>query len=260
MQSLIFFNRKGGTAKSSSSINIAACLAKEHKKKVLVVDLDSQINATNYLMTYTENEAKGDVADFVRGEALNDCICQVQTRFARKTIDTNIWLMPGSTSMDIVEFPDRDAFKRIKEESKKFAYCIYDCPANITEATLAALNASDYVLIPILADMDSLGGYGLMIDTVQDIRKTGNIKLKILGAFYSNVVPSHALDAYIMEQNAEILKDSVFKSTIRTSTTVPQARFDGRPLVYCANRAAVTNDYRKLTKEILARVAKEEKI
>jgi len=255
---LIFFNRKGGTAKSSSSVNIAACLAKEHKKKVLVVDLDSQINATNYLMTYTEQKPAKNISDFLGGEKLKECICPVYTRFARKTIKTGISLMPGDVNMDIIEIPDNSVFKRIKSEGK-FDFCIFDCPANITEATIAALCASDYVLIPILADMDSLSGYGLMIDTIQDVRRTDNVGLKILGAFYSNVVPTHSLDAFIMEENAKTLKNSVFETTIRTSTIVPQARFDGRPLVYCANKAAVTNDYRKLVKEILNRISKDRK-
>lgn len=256
MKKIVVFNQKGGTGKTSSTVNIAGCLEKNFGKKVLVVDCDSQINTTSYLLTQENCEPEKDVLDCIENNTpIEEVIKRVYFKI-RKLQESNIWLIPGSKRADFEDISDPMFFdKLIKPYEKEFDYCFFDCPANITNFTIAALSCSDYVIVPALADTDSLGGLDLLIDTINNIRESSiNINIKILGILFNNVESVNALSKYIINSCRENMGDMVFTSYIRHSSAVAQARFYGKPINYYKPSAAVTKDYMLLTQEIIDKI------
>lgn len=256
MISIAVINQKGGVGKTTSVVNLAACLEKDKKKKVLVIDCDSQCNATSYLTTFFD-DCEYDICDCIKGEcSIDEAIMRVQMEWFGKVSDTNMYLVKGNTQMDTAPITDENVFGELTEGLKGYDYLFYDCPANLTAPTLAALTAADFVLIPAEPDMDSLGGYSLLLDTVQAIRTTSNVGLKILGIFFTKVSAHAALDKYLFEQNRTALGDEIFKTYIRNTTVVPQARFMGKPVTYYKATSDVAGDYRALAGEMEKRIRK----
>lgn len=256
MKKIVIFNQKGGTGKSTCTVNIAGILDKIYKKRVLIIDCDPQINSTLFLIS--EDDCKNDITNVLRGKTdIKESVVNVSL-VVRYTIDTGIDVLPGSREVDSLNIKNITIFKEIlKEVEDKYDYCIFDCPPHISNMTLAALSAADYVLVPALADTDSLCGYDLLIDTVSQIRTSEtNVSLRILGIFFNNVEINKALEKYIISDCKENMGDIVFKSYIRRSSAVSQARYYGKPLCYYRSTAPVTKDFENLTKEIMNRIKK----
>ena len=259
LKSIAIFNQKGGVGKTTSTVNISACLEKEHKAKVLIVDCDSQCNATDYMLTYVEPKPELTIEDYLSGKAgLDELMVRISTTFRGHLKDTDIYLLPGTNNMDMLDIPDLEFFKTVtkKAEEDKFDYVFFDCPANLTAPTIAALTASDYVLTPARAsDFNSLKGYGLIIDTVQRIQSTSNLGLKILGIFFNEASDTRGLDKYLTH-DGNSMGDITFKQRIRSAAAVSDAIFFGRPLVYYKPTAPVTQDFIALTKEMIKKIKK----
>ena len=261
------FNQKGGVGKTTSVVNFAACLEKEFGKKVLVIDCDSQCNATTYLMTFTDTEEDAErtdkgIEEYLEGNVhLKDVINRAIFPYRRNTINSNVYVVRGTRKMDLVDDIDENIFKKMLKEAEelKFDYVIFDCPANLTAPTLATLSAVQFILIPITADIYSLSGYDMLIDNVQAIRRTTNINLQILGIFFNDLKSYRKLDKYMYVDNLENLDEIMFKSKLRTSADVPLAGYMGIPMPYFKPKAAVTEDYIALLKEIRKRINKVKK-
>ncbi len=259
MKSIAVINQKGGVGKTTSVVNLAACLEKDRSKKVLVIDCDSQCNATSYLTTFSDEQGCDILSYLNQQNKAEEIVQQIKMEWRGRIINTEMYLIRGTTQMDTVPIPDEKVFKQLLDElsSFEFDYVFFDCPANLTAPTLAALSAADFVLIPAETDMDSLGGYGLLLDTIHTIRTTTNVGLKSLGVFFTKVSANVSLDQYIFEQNRQALKNEVFETYIRSATKIPQARFFGKPVTYYKSSSKVASDYRKLADEIVEKITEK---
>lgn len=267
MDTIAIFNQKGGVGKTTSVVNFAACLEKEFSKKVLVVDCDSQCNASSYLLTFTDGEeyevqrSEQTVEDYINGTtSLSELLNHVIVPYRRKMIETDIYVVRGTKNMDIIEIED-DVFKGLIKEAEDlgFDYVIFDCPANLTQPTMATLSAIQFILIPVTADIYCLSGYDMLIDNVQYIRSTTNINLQILGIFFNNMKSSRRLDKYMYADNLENMNDMMFKTKIRDTADIPTAGYMGVPMPYYKASASVNEDYIKLMKEIKRKINKIKK-
>lgn len=258
MIKIAIFNQKGGTGKTTSTVNIAGCLEKDMGKKVLVVDCDSQMNATNYLLTQRNGEHEYDLIHCLKHKKeTKDAILQVKL-FARKEFDTNIYVLPGSIKMDAMKINDcysiRDVLKDVEED---YDYCLFDCPAHLSDITIAAFSCADYIIVPAFGDTDSLDGYDLLLNTVNQIRDSEtNIGLKILGIFFNNTESIKALDNYIINGCRETMGEIVFDASIRRSSAIGQARYYGKPVNYYKQTSTAAKDFLRLTGEIMERIGR----
>ena len=259
MESIAMINQKGGVGKTVCTANLAACFDRDMKKKVLMVDCDSQCNLTRYMATFMPEEPELSVREYIKEECtLKDVAYPVFEETARHTVGTKMYIVPGTREMDYLDVPDREVFKKLLQEAyeMKFDYVFFDCPANLTLPTLICLNAVEYILIPISGDVFSLDGYSMLIDTVQTVRKTTNIYLKILGLFFNNMRMHESLDKYIYDDNVENLGKMLFKNYIRASAIVKQAQMYGKPVTYFKPTSDVCGDYKSLAREIDKRIKK----
>lgn len=254
MKVISFFNQKGGVGKTTCVVNLAASLS-EIGRKVLVVDCDSQMTASNYLLTYTKTQKS--INDYFMGAAPIACTVDV---FTKKNINkdelvkTNISIIPSCKNIETIELSDiSDITDLIK--GLKYDYCLFDLPPHLSGISLSALVASDFVIVPAHADTDSLSGYDNLIDTINQIKSKGwNTHLSILGIIFNDVISQRMTQKYILEQTQSNMRGLVFKNIIKSSSKIEQARFFGVPMPLSGLDRKITSTYIDLAKEIERRI------
>ena len=252
MISIAIFNEKGGVGKSTSVVNIASTLAQEFDKKVLILDCDKQCNATDYLLK--DLKSKYSILDYFEEKCtLVESISDVS--FVTK--NGIVCIIPGDRRLnEYFESNDSASFGAIFELMKEFDYCLIDCPGSMNAVTNAVLDYVNFVLVPALADLDSLKGYSLLLDSVAE-KKNINPSIKILGVFFNNVENFKPTDSYMIKKNTEALNKSIFISMIRRSSAIQQARMLYLPVCLYKNSktaSKVSKDYIKLVQEIITRI------
>ena len=255
MVSISVVNIKGGVGKTTSVVNIAACLALYNHKRVIVVDTDAQTNASTYLMTNQSKTADAKtVIDVLRGGKVSECISTAS--FKSRGEEISIDLLQSNIDVDKEEIKDIGILRKaMVEVAEKYDYCLYDCPPHLSNLALTAMCASDYVLVPALPDSDSMSGYSQLIDAVNMIRtNTDNTSLEILGIFINAIAKNDALDKYITGSLKDGLKKTLFTQMLRRSTIAKQCRFFGEPICIKARSSDLSEDYRTLTNQIVSRI------
>lgn len=267
MNIIIVFNQKGGVGKSTTVVDIAGCLSKNLRKKVLVIDIDGQCTSSSYLRTI-EGDTEYNLYDYIyNGISINDVIVPIKfeqwDNKGKKYVSTptKISLLPSSRNFGQKNFFDNfnqpDLFTEIFNEIGKdtYDYCIFDCPGYINKLTESALRASEFIIIPAIADIDSLVGFSDLIDTKNKIREeSNNINLDILGimfTMYSGSSLNRQIRDYCKEQMGE---DIIFNTYIRRATCISEARVVGKPIAYYKPSEPAAEDYLTLTKEIVKRI------
>lgn len=257
MVKISFFNQKGGPGKTTSVVNIGATLAKHFKKKVLVIDCDSQMTATKYLMTYCE-EPDYTIEDyFTKKASIEDIIQQVYTKKSlsrEELMPIEMYVVPSCINIETLDMKDvYDVKEMLSSVETEYDFCLFDLPPHISGISLGALVASDYVIVPAHADTDSLSGYNHLIDTIKEIRDNGwNLSLSIMGIIFNDVNIQRMIQRHILNTMREDMPGMVFKTYIKSTSAIEQARFLGIPFPYAGSlKSAIEKDYISLTKEIV---------
>ena len=240
-------------------VNIAATLVKHFGKKVLMLDCDSQMTTTKYVATYTdrgEHTIKSVLVDDVN---INDAV--VQLEFPRslasvKIETTNLFVLPSCIDVEQIPLEDVYVLKRnLDEVESDYDFCLVDMPPHISGVSMCAAVAADYIVVPANADVDSLEGFGLLIDTVNRIRENEwNLNLEILGIMFNDVNLQRWAQKSIFNKHRNTNK-YVFNTYIKSVSGIEKARVFGLPLPYIGtfDRDA-EREYINLTQEILDRI------
>lgn len=268
MIKISFLNQKGGVGKTTSAVNIAATMAKKFNKKVLVIDCDSQRNATQYLLGNEYNEET--ISDyFLRNIPVKDIVKKVEIERRGKPVETRMSIIPSSMEIASTFTNDIHAVKNmLKPLEKKFDYCIIDMPPQFSGIStlaeeqisenygiaLGALVASDYVIVPSTSTRFSISGYDDLINSINAIRKKGwNLNLVLLGVLFNNVNFQRGMEKYITDTGKENMPEA-FKNTIKSAAVIGQAEYLGKPLPYYQENNTTALEYIFLTQEIFKRV------
>lgn len=245
MRTIAIMNLKGGVAKTTTTVNVAAILAHDHKKKVLVVDADSQCNTTEFLEAQS-----GD------GGTLADILRDTDIGIYRYVVGTNI------SNVDIIsgsdELMDLDLTKvetdAVNVESLRemltgcsYDFCLIDCPPAFNAASAAALLAADEVLIPIKLDAFSLRGMTNLMRQIDNMRAI-NPDLKLLGC-----LPTMWYACDRTTDAEKTLRDYGFAVLphIRRTDKVDDMTFAQRPIIESSPRSAAAIDYRAFVRWLL---------
>lgn len=259
MVSIAIFTRKGGVGKTSTTINLAGCLDVVFGRKILVIDCDAQNNTTAYLTAAEETEPEKTIMNLFDEKKDYESILHKVRVYDRKDehlIDTNITLVPGSPETDNIETDDVYGIKKLLEAQKdNFDFCFMDCPPALTEMTLNALAAADYVIIPAQSGRDSVNGYSMVVNEIDRMKENGyNPNIKVLGALLNAVDTRRSIDNYYRDEVWGENSNVIFKSTIRNSADVKNANEFGKPLHYYRPNCNVAIDYERLCLEIITKV------
>lgn len=258
-------NGKGGCGKSTSLFNIAGVLADEGEK-VLVIDFDKQRNTTNNFLIWEQSEydemASKTVLDYMLGKAdirevvKKSYIVGLGERTAKYR---NIDVLPADVRLEDekllrnVNIKD-DIQSFIKEEGYTWVF-IDMPPSNKAINDICFEQIANYIIVPFSSDMDSISGYGDIIDTVNRGREK-NDELHILGIFLSRYMERCGVDSYIKEQAEAMFGDDFINVQIPLKADVREAVMFHRPISFYKRFSASKSAYEKLVDEIENRIAK----
>ena len=243
MEVIAFVNQKGGTGKTTACVNIASGLAAEGKK-VLLVDLDPQANATLSLGLEPEPLA----LDMILGKVnINDLI--------QKTSRQELKILPGSEDLALATIElegKQDKLKKaIATLSNEYDYILIDCPPALNLLTINGLVASQGLIIPILATYLSLEGLKRLLSTINMVRENLNPGLEITGILPNMIDPRRILTVNVLETLRKKFKEKVFKTTIPVCVALAESQSHGLDIFAYESWSTGAIAYRKLVKEIL---------
>ena len=238
MKTIAIMNQKGGTGKTTSAINLAGELVRRGKK-VLIVDMDTQGNATSNLeLTEVPKITLSDIIvdkDLIRGGSL---------------------LAPALAAMQEMPFGRDMTLKRLVPQiPKDYDFVFFDCSPSLESLfNINVLVAVQYILIPIKVDKNSIEGYNVMLETVQNVRELVNPDIRVLGIFMTAVETGASLDREMIANFPQMLPELAFHSYIRKNIDVKKAPLALKPLCFYSPRCTATEDYAALCVEMLERM------
>ena len=249
MRTICVVNLKGGVAKTATTVNVAAILAKCHQKRVLIIDADSQCNATDF---YGGDSAPLNLADLLRYGPPSDGDWGIQA-----TEFPGVEILPGDESLmdlDLTKVETNDVRSTVLRDLAEYLergdltdYVLIDCPPAFNAASAAALLAADEVVIPIKLDAFSLRGMANLMRQISNMRKI-NPLLNLAG-----LLPTMWYKSENIAKAEKQLKDSglpVFHH-IRRTDKVDDMTFAQQPLVISSPKSAACVDYKRFVSELL---------
>ena len=265
MRTIAIMNNKGGVGKTVTAINLADILVRDYRQRVILVDCDGQMNLTRFFVPDFDPETEYTMVSLLEGdgEALwSDNLLQVSK---------DLWLIPGSPELytedleAVMEGQDQVKTRRVanfvdcarKDDGADFI--IFDCPPGFTAASLAALLASDEVVIPMELDGFSVSGMITMQQQLALLRRSG---LRVPKA--SVLINRWRATEFVSEVEAQLremsehVKIPVYQQVIRKSEKVPESTVTGSPLSVYSPRSAAGVDFRRWVRELWGGVGHEQ--
>lgn len=242
-------NQKGGVGKTTTSVNLSAALG-ALKKRVLLVDIDPQGNATTGFGLIKKDNGSTSYDMIIGGKTAKEVI--------RTTAFKNVSIAPSSIQLagaeiEMVSLQRREA--RLKESlahvRNDYDYIIIDCPPSLGLITINALCASDTFLVPIQCEYYALEGLSQLMVTVRQIKRLYNETLEIEGVLLTMYDGRLNLTQQVVAEVKKVFPKKVFKSAIPRTVRISEAPSYGQPIMYYDKFNKGTAAYADLAKEIL---------
>jgi chromosome partitioning protein len=242
-------NQKGGVGKTTSAINISACLA-EAGKRVLMIDIDPQGNSTSGLGV-NRKEVEYTTYDLLLGECtFNQAI--VETEYDK------LYVIPSdpdlaAAEMDLLKVENKEYILKshLLAYRDNYDYIIIDCPPSLNTLTINALSCSDGVIIPIQCEYYALEGLSQLMETIELVKARLNNKLKIYGALFTMFDGRTNLSIQIVETVKDNFNGHIFNTLIPRNVRLAEAPSFGMPIIKYDSRSVGAASYRELAKEII---------
>ena len=244
-------NQKGGVGKTTTSINLSACLA-EKGKKVLLIDMDYQGNTTSGF-GFEKNELDKTVYEVLREEvSIEEAIIPVEECFE------NLFLIPANRNLAgaEIELVTRENMqyilkKQLEPIKDNYDFIIIDCPPALGMLTVNAMTASDSVLVPIQCEFYALDGLSQLIYTIELIQDSLNPDLYIEGVVFTMYDARTNLSLQVVENVKDNLKQTIYKTIIPRNVRLAEAPSYGLPINLYDKRSSGTEAYRMLADEVI---------
>lgn len=249
-QIIAVLNQKGGVGKTTTTINLAAYLAKAGRS-VLVCDLDPQGNATSGLGV-DKNEISNTLYDvlFSRSTATKGTI---------KVTSHNIFLLPSNgelaaAEVELVSVDNREQRLKSVIENLEYEFIIIDCPPSLGLLTINALTAADHVLIPVQAEYYALEGLSQLLSVIQQVKEALNTDLHLLGVLITMYDRRTSLSSQVQEELQKHFGVKLFKTVIPRNVRLAEAPSFGKTIIEHDKWSKGARTYRALAKEVEKRV------
>lgn len=242
-------NQKGGVGKTTTSINLTAALA-EKGKKVLLIDMDPQGNATSGFGV-EKNDIEKTVYELILGDiTINECIIE-NVSDGVSVIPSNANLAAAEIELIGIEKKDYLLKKEVDWVKDKYDYIIIDCPPSLNTLTINALTTADSVLVPIQCEYYALEGLSQLIQIVNLVKTRMNPRLSMEGVVFTMYDSRTNLSAQVVESVRNNYKDYIFNTIISRSVRLAEAPSYGEPITVYDSKSVGAESYRALAKEII---------
>jgi chromosome partitioning protein len=246
-------NQKGGVGKTTTVVNLSSCIA-EKGKRVLLVDLDPQGNATSGC-GINKKHIKYSTYDFLMSDENNNEIREIKK--ATSTSYKNLSIIPSTINLagaeiELVDIEKRESLlKNALSSLQNFDYIFIDCPPSLGLLTLNALTASDSVLIPIQCEFYALEGLSQLTNTIKQVKRLYNNKLEIEGVLITMYDSRLNLTTQVLAEVKKFFADKIFKTVIPRNIKISEAPSYGMPINYYDKNAKGTAAYQELADELI---------
>lgn len=244
-------NQKGGVGKTTTAINLSACLA-EAGKKVLTIDLDPQGNTTSGL-GIDKNNVENTVYELMLGE------CSVGEAIVQTEIE-NLALLSSNVNLAGAEIELLDIKEKeyiLKNEIdyviEDYDYVIIDCPPSLSMLTINAMTTANTVLVPIQCEYYALEGLSQLMHTIKLVQERLNPDLQMEGVVFTMYDARTNLSLQVVENVKKNLDTTIYKTIIPRNVRLAEAPSHGLPINLYDSRSAGAESYRELAKEVIGR-------
>ena len=246
-------NQKGGVGKTTTTINLAAALS-QLQKKVLIIDLDPQGNASTGLGVEVDDRELSTYEFLVEGVPLEKVTMETEIsglNIVPATIDLS------SADIDLISNEKRShllhaALRKKQQDKQKYDYILIDCPPSLNILTVNAMVASHSVLIPLQSEFFALEGLSQLLLTVKEVRQTANENLRVEGIVLTMFDGRNNLSKQVEADARSNLRELVFKTIIPRNVRVSEAPSYSMPVLTYDPSSKGSKAYMSLAKELLA--------
>ncbi len=242
-------NQKGGVGKTTTSVNLSACLA-YLGKKVLLVDIDPQGNASSGV-----GVNKGDVNQCIYDVLIDDV--SVKDTILETKVE-NLHIVPATISLagaeiELVSTISREVRlkKALQEVQADYDFIIIDCPPSLGLLTINSLTAADAIIIPVQCEFYALEGLSQLLSTIRLVQKHLNKTLAIDGVLLTMFDARTNLGIQVIEEVKKYFQDKVYKSIIPRNVRLSEAPSHGEPIIIYDPKSRGAEVYLELAKEVI---------
>ncbi len=247
-----FSNQKGGVGKTTSCVNISAQIANKGKR-VLMIDMDPQGNATSGL-GLSKSKIKKTIYDVIIGQ------CDIKEAII-KTSFKNLSVVPATidlagAELELYDIEEGENFAKLALDSIKddYDYIFIDCPPSLGMLTVKALSISDGIVIPMQCEFYSLEGMSQLLNTVKKIKKAYNPSLQVVGILLTMYNGRLTLTNQVVAELKKYYADKLFKVPISRTVRLSEAPSFGTPICYHDPYGKGSLEYAAVAKELMLRI------
>jgi chromosome partitioning protein len=246
-------NQKGGVGKTTTAVNLAACLA-QAGYPTLLIDLDPQANATLGLGLSRDQLQNTIYHVLLDGVPLREAVHPTQVE-GLSLVPSDVDLSGAEVELAGVEHRETLLRRGLQELLPRYRYVLIDCPPSLGLITLNGLAAARQVLIPVQAEFYALTGMGLLLNTLALVQRELNPGLRVLGAILTMVDSRAALSQQVVDEIRKMFRDRVFEAQVPRSVRLAEAPSHGKPITLYDPRGKGAESYQALAAELVRRAA-----
>jgi chromosome partitioning protein len=244
-------NQKGGVGKTTTAINLSACLA-EAGKRVLTVDLDPQGNTTSGLGVNKNEQEKTTYELLIGQSSVEECLLK-EVLPGLDILPSNIELSGAEIELIGIEGKEFILKEEIDKIRSNYDFVLIDCPPSLNMLTVNAMTTADTVLVPIQCEYYALEGLSQLIHTINLVKQRLNSSLELEGVVFTMYDSRTNLSLQVVENVKNNLNNAVYKTIIPRNVRLAEAPSHGMPITLYNPRSVGAESYRLLAKEVIQR-------